>query len=119
MHIQYLIYTYITHEIFYAYSVFFLRPQFRYISTPDLEAENKERFTHDVLKWIPLEGRPSLEDPEGLLYLPGGGIAKSLFEDWLVTTLFFTTWNNPIKEFSYTFIDKDHHLWLYYFFLCK
>lgn len=56
-------------------------PQFRYISTPDLEAENKERFTHDVLKWIPLEGRPLLEDPEGSLYLPGGGIAKSLFED--------------------------------------
>nr|XP_022312143.1 proteasome assembly chaperone 2-like [Crassostrea virginica] len=58
--------------------------QFRYIATPDLEAEHKERFSHEALNWTPLEDRTSLEDlhsTESPLYLPGGGIAKSLFEE--------------------------------------
>ncbi|XP_048778809.2 proteasome assembly chaperone 2-like [Ostrea edulis] len=60
--------------------------QFRYVATPDLEAQHKERFSHEALQWTTLEQRPTLSESgntENSVYLPGGGIARSLFEQCL------------------------------------
>lgn len=58
--------------------------QFRYVATSDIEDKHKERFCHEALQWKPLEQRPCVTESgrtEDSLYLPGGGIARTLFDE--------------------------------------
>ncbi|KAK3086850.1 hypothetical protein FSP39_024409 [Pinctada imbricata] len=68
--------------------------QFRYMASKEIEDKFGERFHSEELRWQQLEQRISFPAPSnpqidvdnstnGMVYLPGGGIAKSLYEDCL------------------------------------
>ena len=76
-----------THVRFSLY--FNFRPQFRFVASPHIEKEFGEMF-RDFYEWTELEKRQSFPAPsvleengdsKGELYIPGGGIAKSLYQD--------------------------------------
>lgn len=65
-------------------------PQFRFLASPQIDKEFGDMF-RDFYEWTELERRPTFpapsaheektEDKAGEIYIPGGGIAKSLFQD--------------------------------------
>ena len=67
----------------------YYRPQFRFVASPQIQEQFGDMF-RNFYEWAELEKRQCFPAPstleakegqEGELYIPGGGIAKTLYEE--------------------------------------